>query len=42
MSIKPYRPSHDLVAALGSSRTKKKRAVIEKLLGFFEKYFGLV
>jgi type I restriction enzyme R subunit len=26
----------------GNSRTKKKQGVIEKLLGFFEKYFGLV
>jgi type I restriction enzyme R subunit len=26
----------------GNSRTEKKQGIIEKLLGFFEKYFGLV
>lgn len=30
------------LSRFGSSRTEKKQSIIEKLLAFFEKYFGLV
>ncbi|MDD2350882.1 MAG: hypothetical protein PHD08_05410, partial [Synergistaceae bacterium] len=30
------------VSRFGGSRTEKKQGIIEKLLAFFEKYFGLV